>query len=52
MTSETGPDHQKLFAVDVTVSGQPIASGLGLTKKAAEQAAAREALDTYDRTHI
>ena len=52
VTSETGPDDQKLFAVDVMVAGQPIARGLGLTKKAAEQAAAREALDTYDRTHI
>lgn len=44
--SETGPDHQKLFAVDVVVGGRSIASGLGLTKKAAEQAAAREALTT------
>jgi ribonuclease-3 len=52
VTSETGPDHQKLFAVDVVVDGQPIASGLGLTKKAAEQAAAREALERYDRSHI
>jgi ribonuclease III len=47
--SETGPDHQKLFAVDVVLAGQAIASGLGLTKKAAEQAAAREALDALSR---
>ena len=44
VTSETGPDHQKLFAVDVIVEGRAIASGRGLTKKAAEQAAARQAL--------
>jgi ribonuclease-3 len=45
VTSESGPHHQKLFCVDVVVDGQRIASGLGLTKKAAEQAAAREALE-------
>jgi len=49
VTSETGPHHQKLFAVDVMVQGRAIASGLGLTKKAAEQAAAREALDRLHR---
>ena len=49
VTSETGPDHQRLFAVDVLVGGQPMATGLGLTKKAAEQAAAREALERLSR---
>ncbi len=52
VTSETGPDHEKIFAVDVMIEGRPVARGLGLTKKAAEQAAAREALERYDRTHI
>src|SRR6185369_15448899 len=47
LTSETGPNHQKLFAVDVVLAGQTIASGLGLTRKAAEQAAAREALEKF-----
>jgi ribonuclease-3 len=45
VTGESGPHHQKLFSVDVLVDGERIASGLGLTKKAAEQAAAREALE-------
>src|SRR5215831_9475119 len=45
LTSESGPHHQKVFSVDVVLDGQRIASGLGLTKKAAEQAAAREALE-------
>lgn len=45
LTSETGPDHQKLFTVDVVVDGEILANGIGLTKKAAEQAAAREALE-------
>jgi ribonuclease-3 len=45
VSAESGPHHQKLFSVDVVVDGQRLASGLGLTKKAAEQAAAREALE-------
>ena len=45
VTSETGPDHQKLFAVDVIVDRESLARGIGLTKKAAEQAAARHALE-------
>jgi ribonuclease III len=45
VTSEDGPDHQKLFTVEVVVEGETLARGLGLTKKAAEQAAAREALE-------
>jgi len=49
IASETGPHHQKLFVVDVVVGGRPVASGLGLTKKAAEQAAAHEALDRLNR---
>jgi len=44
VTSEDGPDHQKLFTVEVVIDGESIAQGLGLTKKAAEQAAARQAL--------
>jgi ribonuclease-3 len=45
VTSETGPDHQKLFTVEVVIDGEAIARGVGLTKKAAEQAAARQALE-------
>jgi len=45
VTSETGPDHQKLFTVEVLIEGAPAACGIGLTKKAAEQAAARQALE-------
>ena len=43
--SEEGPDHQKIFTVEVIIDGEPVAEGLGLTKKAAEQAAARQALE-------
>ena len=45
LTSETGPDHQKLFTVEVLIEGEPAACGIGLTKKAAEQSAARQALE-------
>jgi len=45
LTSEEGPDHQKLFTIEVKIDGQSAARGVGLTKKAAEQAAARYALE-------
>jgi ribonuclease-3 len=49
--SETGPDHRKRFLVEVRVQkragepGEPLARGLGSTKKRAEQDAARRALE-------
>src|SRR5215470_19929632 len=49
VTSEDGPDHQKLFTVEVVVGGEPVAQGIGLTKKAAEQAAARQALERISK---
>jgi len=39
-----GPDHRKLFSVEVLIGGEPISEGTGLTKKAAEQVAAMRAL--------
>jgi ribonuclease-3 len=45
LASEEGPDHQKLFTVEVMIDGECVARGAGLTKKAAEQAAARHALE-------
>src|SRR6266581_1199867 len=45
VASETGPDHQKLFTVEVIIDSESVARGAGLTKKAAEQAAARGALE-------
>ena len=42
--SETGPDHQKMFCVEVRISGQVAATGSGRTKKEAEQYAAIAAL--------
>ena len=41
---EDGPDHRKVFAVNVVVAGKTISHGTGRTKKEAEQEAARLAL--------
>jgi ribonuclease-3 len=61
VVSESGPDHQKLFTVDIEAAGITLARGMGLTKKAAEQAAAKQALiklrreqeySTHDRNNV
>jgi ribonuclease-3 len=44
VVKEEGPDHNKLFYVDVCVNKEPIGSGIGRNKKEAEQMAAKEAL--------
>jgi ribonuclease III len=40
----SGPDHARLFTVEVMVAGQVLARGQGHSKQAAEEAAARAAL--------
>ncbi len=42
----TGPDHARTFYVTVTIDGEPHGSGVGRSKKQAEQLAARAAVDT------
>lgn len=44
VTRESGPDHQKVFEVELTIAGRLYGVGRGHTKKAAEQEAAREAV--------
>jgi ribonuclease-3 len=44
LAGESGPDHQKMFQVEVWVGGECLANGLGSTKKEAEQRAASSAL--------
>ena len=44
VTGESGPDHCKQFTVSVYLNGVAIGSGVGRTKKEAEQAAAGDAL--------
>ncbi len=45
LAGESGPDHQKVFHIEVWASGECLASGMGTTKKEAEQKAARSALE-------
>lgn len=44
LAGETGPDHRKVFRVEVWADGNCLGSGEGKTKKEAEQQAARSAL--------
>ena len=44
VVGESGPDHQKIFKIEVWVNGSRVASAEGATKKEAEQRAARKAL--------
>ncbi len=46
--SEVGPDHNKVFEVNVLVDNKPIAIGTGKNKQEAEQKAAEKALDTLN----
>lgn len=52
LVGESGPDHDKQFTVEVTLNGDVVGSGLGGSKKRAEQDAARSALEALfpDRT--
>ena len=44
LLEETGPDHDKSFTVGVLIGNKQISTGMGHTKKAAEQEAAYHAL--------
>lgn len=44
----SGPDHDRSFKAVVTVAGKSLGSGEGKSKKEAEQASAREALETLN----
>jgi ribonuclease III len=48
VTAEHGPPHDRTFDVEATVSGKAIGTGSGRSKKAAEQNAARAALESMD----
>ena len=45
LTGESGPDHNKLFEVQVRLNSNVIGTGQGRSKKLAEQMAAKEALE-------
>jgi ribonuclease-3 len=45
VAAESGPDHRQIFHVEVRVAGDVMGSARGASKKAAEQEAARQALE-------
>jgi ribonuclease III len=45
LVKETGPDHQKTFEVNLFIEEKLFGVGTGMSKKAAEQEAAKEALE-------
>jgi ribonuclease III len=48
LKGESGPDHQKVFQVEVWINGDRLARGEGSTKKEAEQRAAQSALELLE----
>jgi ribonuclease III len=52
LAAESGPDHQKIFQVEVWAEGACLASGQGSTKKEAEQRAAGMALGRLVQTEV
>jgi ribonuclease III len=49
VVGESGPDHQKVFQIEVWIDGEYMATGEGSTKKEAEQRAARSAMELLER---
>ncbi len=49
VSGEIGPDHRKMFHVEVFVGEELIAQGMGRTKKEAEQEAAMHGLDAIGK---
>ena len=49
LIGEEGPDHNKNFTVEARVNGKIMGQGSGHTKKAAEQAAAYQAIRTIKK---
>ena len=49
IAGEAGPDHRKVFSVEVLVAGEVLGSATGRAKKEAEQEAARRALEKVEK---
>jgi ribonuclease-3 len=48
VVDETGPEHQKIFSVEVLINGRQMGQGTGRSKKEAEQNAAKEAIEAIE----
>ena len=49
LVKETGPDHCRVFVMEVTIGGTAAGQGEGRTKKEAEQMAARAAIERLNK---
>jgi len=49
LEKEEGPDHAKVFTMAVFIGEKKITTGMGASKQAAEQEAARDALDIWEK---
>ena len=50
IAGEAGPDHRKIFSVEVVVAGEVLGAASGRAKKEAEQEAARLAIARLEGT--
>jgi len=51
VANSSGPDHAKIYVVDVMVAGEVKGHGSGSSKNTAEQASARDALETHYKNY-
>lgn len=51
LVGESGPDHDKQFRVELAINGRVVSSGVGSSKKRAEQEAARVACEALSPQH-
>jgi ribonuclease III len=49
VAAEGGPGHRRSYSADAVVGGEVVGTGSGPTKQAAQQAAARAALDSFSK---
>jgi ribonuclease-3 len=49
VVNESGPEHEKIFEVEVSIGGEAFARSTGKSKKEAEQAAAEKTLEMLNR---
>ena len=52
LVRESGPDHCRLFEMEVSVGGVPAGQGEGRTKKEAEQQAAKAAITAWKEQKV
>jgi ribonuclease-3 len=48
LVSQSGPDHKKVFEIEVSINDSPVARASASSKKSAETKAARLALATLE----